>query len=175
MVSCVVSGPDRQERRHGEVTPPENRATSGARSRTLRVMSAPPDVDDVVTLFLAGRLDAPRWDHHAHLLVCHHLLAVEGGPQGALARMRPLIRSHNARVGTRTGRGYHETITRYYIGAVHHAAPPVAGLGAEPALARTALGRHWTPTLLGSRQATTDWVPPDRAPLPWTWPEGDRP
>lgn len=149
-------------------------------------MPAPLDVTDVVTLFLDGRLDAVRWDHHAHLLVCHHLLAVEGGPEGALARMRPLIQAHNARVGSRTGRGraeraakasngYHETITRYFIGAVHHAAPSVEGLRSEPTLARTALGRHWTPTLLGSRAAIDGWVPPDRAPLPWTWPGTERP
>jgi len=133
-------------------------------------MPAPLDVEDVVTLFLDGRLDAARWDHHAHLLVCHHLLAVEGGPDGALARMRPLIQAHNARVGTQTGRSYHETITRYFIGAVHHVAPAVEDLRDAPALARTALGRHWTPTVLGSRAATAGWVPPDRTPLPWAWP-----
>lgn len=149
---------------------PENRATCGARSPIVIVMSALPDGEDVVAQFLAGRLDAVRWDHHAHLLVCHHLLAVEGGPEGALARMRPLIQAHNARVGSRTGRGYHETITRYFIGAVHHAAPSAEGLLAEPTLARTALGRHWTPTLLGSRAAVIGWVPPDRTPLPWAWP-----
>lgn len=129
--------------------------------------------DDVVGLFLAGRLDAERWDHHAHLLVCHHLLAVEGGPVGALARMRPLIQAHNARVGLLPGsRGYHETITRYFVGAVHHAAVPVAGLLAEPTLARTAPGRHWSPTALGSPEAAAGWVRPDRAPLPWVWPPG---
>jgi predicted component of type VI protein secretion system len=147
---------------------------------------APPTADpdaELVARFLAGRLDAARWDHRAHLLVCHHLLAVEGGPVGALARLRPLIRAHNARVGTSTGRrrpegaaqasnGYHETITRYFVGAVHHAAPTVAGLLAEPTLARTAPGRHWSPTALGSPDAATGWVPPDRAPLPWVWPPG---
>jgi hypothetical protein len=153
----------------------ENRATCGAPSRILAVMSAPLDVEDVVSLFLDCRLDAVLWDHHAHLLVCHHLLTVEGGPEGALARMRPLIQAHNARVGTTTGRGYHETITRYFIGAVHHAAPAVGSLLAEPTLARTAIGRHWTPTTLGSRAAVAGWVPPDRAPLPWAWPGSERP
>ncbi len=138
-------------------------------------MAAPSDVDDVVTLFLAGRLDAARWDHRAHLLVGHHLLATEGDPAAALARMRPLIQAHNARVGSRTGRGYHETITRYFIGAVHHAAPGADDLLAVPALARTAPGRHWSPTALGSPEAAAGWVPPDLAPLSWTWPGTDRP
>jgi hypothetical protein len=145
--------------------------------------SAPPLGDeDVVVQFLAGRLDADRWDHHAHLLVCHHLVAVGGGPVGALARIRPLIQAHNARVGLRTARrraegvaptskGYHETITRYFIGAVHHAAVPVAGLLAEPTLTRTAPGLHWSPTALGSPEARAGWVPPDRAALPWVWPD----
>ena len=163
----------------------ENRATCGAGSRIVRGMSLAPDppvphrvgtdaadADTVVALFLADRLDAAQWDHHAHLVVCHHLLAVEGGPVAALARMRPLIQAHNARVGTHTGRGYHETITRYFIGAVHHAAVPADALMVEPTLARTAPGRHWSPTALGSPDAVTGWAPPDRAPLPWSWPVG---
>jgi hypothetical protein len=106
-------------------------------------------------------------------LVCHHLLAVEGGPIPALDRMRSLIRAHNDRVGLAPGsRGYHETITRYFVGAVHHAAVPADGLLAVPALARTAPGRHWSPTALGSPDAVTGWAPPDREPLPWSWPPG---
>jgi hypothetical protein len=143
----------------------------------------PPTGDDadVVARFLAGELDATRWDHRAHLLVCRHLLVVEGGPVGALARIRPLITAHNARVGLAPGsRGYHETITRYYVGAVHQAAAgqdvpataPADGLMAEPTLARTAPGRHWSPTALGSPDAVTGWAPPDREPLPWSWPPG---
>lgn len=130
------------------------------------------DDDEVVSRFLAGALEARRWDHRAHLLVCHQLLVAEGGPAAALDRMRPLIQAHNARVGTRGSRGYHETITRYFIGAVHHAAVSVPGLTAEPTLARTAPGRHWSPTALGSPEAAAGWVPPDRAPLPWVWPTG---
>lgn len=132
----------------------------------------PPRREDVVAPFLAGRLDAVRWDHHAHLLVCHHLLAVTGSPAAALDRMRPLIQAHNARVGLRTARGYHETITRYFIGAVHHAAPAAEGLMAEPTLARTAPGRYWSPATLGSAEAAAARVPPDRAPLRWVWPGG---
>ncbi|HEV7720378.1 MAG TPA: hypothetical protein VGO60_03800 [Iamia sp.] len=139
------------------------------------VPSAPDDGGGVVGRFLAGRLDSERWDHRAHLLVCHHLLAVEGGPAAALARLRPLIQAHNARVGLRTGRGYHETITCYFIGAVDHAAVSVDGLMAVPTLARTAPGRHWSPTALGSPEAAAGWVRPDRAPLPWVWPPADRP
>ncbi len=152
---------------------PEIRATCGARSRIVGSVPAPVPVDDdVVARFLAGDLDARCWDHRAHLLVCHHLLATEGGPRGALARMRPLIQAHNARVGLRTTRGYHETITCYFIGAVHHVAAPADRLMAEPALARTAPGRHWSPTALGSPEAAAGWRPPDRAPLPWRWPPG---
>jgi hypothetical protein len=163
----------------------EIRATCGARSRIVVGMSLAPDrpvpsLDDdedvdVVAAFLARQLDAARWDHRAHLLDCHHLHADEGGPIGALDRMRPLIRAHNARVGLAPGsRGYHETITRYYVGAVHHAAVPVDGLLAEPALARTAPARHWSPRALGSPDAVTGWAPPDREPLPWSWPAEDR-
>jgi len=139
----------------------------GAMALTTPPPASPPGAV-VVRAFLDGHLGAERWDHPAHLAVCHHLLAEEGEPEAAVTRMRPLIQSHNARVGVK-GRGYHETITRFYVWAVHHAdAASPEDLLADPALDRGAPLRHWSPTALGSPEAATGWVEPDRAPLPWS-------
>jgi hypothetical protein len=133
-----------------------------------RAGDSPTSVDDVVTRFLDGTLPGEAWTHPAHLVVCHHLLQTMT-PDAALAELRARIVAHNARVGVLPGQaGYHETITRYFVGAVAAAAPTTtASLLSDPRCQRDAPARHWSPGVLGSPEARRTWVPPDRAPLPW--------
>jgi hypothetical protein len=126
-------------------------------------------VEDVVARFLDGRLAADEWTHAAHLLVCRHVLDASETTDVAIARLRHLIRAHNDRVGLRPGQGgYHETITRYFVGAMADADPPtIASLLTEPTLRRDAPLDHWSPELLATHEARTAWVDPDLAPVPW--------
>lgn len=73
--------------------------------------------------FLDRRLPHDDWTHEAHLTVCWHAVG-EHGRAGALQVLRRSIRAYNeatGRANTETD-GYHETLTRYYVGAVAHAA-----------------------------------------------------
>lgn len=131
--------------------------------------SSPITVDEVVTRFLDGTLSRDAWTHPAHLFVCHHLLQT-ASPDEVLAQLRVLIPAHNARVGVLPYHGgYHETITRYFVNAVAHAAPQTTSdLLADPRCQRDAPLRHWSPEVLGSPEARRSWVEPDRGALPWS-------
>lgn len=136
-----------------------------------RQLPPPPDRtdDDVVDRFLAGTLDRASWTHDAHLAVARRIVAEAPDLDAALGRMRPLIQAHNRRVGLRDGSdGYHETVTRYFLLAVAHAAPATqATLAADPACDRSAPQRHWSAACLASDRARRAWVEPDLSPLPW--------
>lgn len=131
---------------------------------------APPPitVEELVARFLDGTLPRDAWTHPAHLFVCHHLLQT-ATPHEVLEQLRVLIPAHNERVGILPYHGgYHETVTRYYVEAVSHAAlRSTAELLAAPSCQRDAPMRHWSPEVLGSPAARHTWVEPDRAPLPW--------
>lgn len=124
---------------------------------------------DIVDRFLAGTIDDASWTHPAHLFVCRHLLATERDVETTFACMRALIQVHNARVTAGGGHGaYHETITRYFVEAVFHAAPATdAALLTDPMCRRAAPRRHWSPEVLASAAARSGWVDPDLEPLPW--------
>ena len=124
----------------------------------------------MVERFLAGTLPAAAWTHRAHLLVCHHLLQ-SASPTDVLADLRRRIPAHNERVGLPAGRrGYHETITRYFVEAVAAGPGTADELLADPACRRDAPQRHWSPEALATEAARTGWLPPDLEPLPWPAP-----
>ena len=155
-------------------------------------MQAPPDrtlasdVDAAVDRFLAGTATPDEWTHEAHLRVFARLLGREGDVERAYEAMRRLILQHNARVSPNGEHGrYHETVTRYYAAAVHHALPP-AGRASMPAgvpgtpggavevelallpdLERSAPLRHWSREVLMSERARSAWITPDLQALPW--------
>jgi len=134
------------------------------------------EVSDLVTRFESATLPQGEWTHRAHLTVAlwyasHH------GPAEALERMRSgilrLNRAHG--VPTTSTRGYHETITRFYMRVVtHHVrAEPARGDWAERANhayqrlgARDLPLRHYSEARLKSVAARTGWVEPDLRPLP---------
>jgi hypothetical protein len=175
----VVSSVDRQIDGESTVRRAERRGEPRHTRRDLsdRVGMAPHTADHlppatveaVVARFLDGTLAPEQWTHPAHLFVCRHVLATSETTEVAVTRLRALICAHNDRVGLRPGQGgYHETITRYFAGAMAHANPPtIASLLTEPTLRREAPLDHWSADLLATDDARTAWVDPDLAPLPW--------
>ena len=79
------------------------------------------------------------------------------------------IRAYNEATGTPNtdAGGYHETLTAYYVGAVHAAATTPVALLTHPACRRDAPLRHWSRVRLLSVEARRSWLDPDLAPLPW--------
>lgn len=134
----------------------------------------PPTPSPLVSRFCAGQLPPEEWTHEAHLRVAHELLAEIGDPGCLVVLLRILIGTHNDRCGVPPERGYHETITRYYVTAVAALADrPIDEVLADPSCARTAPGRHWSREALCSAEARDGWVEPDLLPLPAAWPDSD--
>lgn len=129
------------------------------------------DASRLVDDFEHLRLPKPQWTHEAHLVVCRATLQ-RLGPADALDHLRAAIRAYNESTGvanTDSG-GYHETLTAYYVGAVHALGPVTLDeLVAHPACSRTAPLGHWSRARLFSVEARRAWVPPDLDPLDrWT-------
>jgi hypothetical protein len=136
-----------------------------------RPYSAPAEVERVVAGFRDGTLPHTEWTHRAHLTVAlwyasHH------PPAEALDLVRAGILRLNAAHGVPTTptRGYHETITRFYMLVVtHHVArEDTAGDWAERANrfverygSRELPLRHYTEARLKSAEARAGWVEPD--------------
>lgn len=137
----------------------------------------PGDISDVTRAVVDGSLPRPAWTHAAHLEVCWDAVRALGAG-AALDWLRHTIRAYNARTGTVDGdhSGYHETLTRYFVGAVAAVAeregPTLADVLSDAGCHRDAPGRYWSGPVLRSVAARRRWVPPDRAPLPWVAPGG---
>jgi hypothetical protein len=141
-----------------------------------RPWTAAHEVTDLVARFEASTLPQAEWTHRAHLTVAlwyasHH------SPAEALDRMRSgilrLNRVHG--VPTTPTRGYHETITRFYMRVMtHHLdANPAGGDWADRANrvyqrlgARDLPLRHYSEARLKSAEARAEWVEPDLRALP---------
>ncbi|MEL7369578.1 MAG: hypothetical protein AAFN74_11740 [Myxococcota bacterium] len=122
----------------------------------------------LVEQFFASTLPKSEWTHEAHLTVCHHVLA-QIGVSKALETLRVSIRRYNEAVGTANtdSSGYHETITRYYLGAVEFSGPDLSTVLKADLTSRNAPLRFWSKPALFSSEARNAWMPPDLAPLPW--------
>ncbi|HET9725341.1 MAG TPA: hypothetical protein VFP28_00400 [Gemmatimonadales bacterium] len=133
------------------------------------------EVTDLVSRFAAGTLPATEWTHRAHLTVAlwyaeHH------APAEALNLVRAgILRLNQAHgVPTTPTRGYHETITRFYMQVVaHHVRIEPAGDWADRANrlyqrlgARDLPLRHYSEARLKSVEARAGWVEPDLVPMP---------
>ena len=75
--------------------------------------------DELLAAFTGRTLPKERWDHEAHIRVCHAALARFGRDE-ALGFLRDAIRAYNEVVGppNTDSTGYHETLTRYFVLAV---------------------------------------------------------
>lgn len=134
------------------------------------------EVAELVARFDDGSLARGEWTHRAHLTVAlwfasHH------PPSEALDRMRSGILRLNAAHGVPTTptRGYHETITRFYMHVVthhlreHHSVDDWAERAnriVERLGARDLPLRHYSEARLKSVEARMGWVEPDLRPLP---------
>jgi hypothetical protein len=78
-------------------------------------------LDAFVRAFEAGTLPKSRWTHEGHLVAGAHYVFLLG-EAGAMDRMRQRVRAHNEAVGTANtaASGYHETLTRMWIGVLTH-------------------------------------------------------
>jgi hypothetical protein len=131
------------------------------------------DATRLVDDFERLRLPKPQWTHEAHLVVCRAVLQ-RLDPADALDHLRRAIRAYNESTGvanTDTD-GYHETLTAYYVGAVHAASPlSLDELVTHPACTRTAPSAHWSRARLFSVEARRAWLAPDLEPLAWWSPD----
>ena len=141
-----------------------------------RPYKAAAEVERVVAGFTDSTLPHTEWTHRAHLTVAlwyatHHEAAE------ALDLVRAGILRLNAAHGVPTTptRGYHETITRFYMRVVRHFAEQQGGAGDWAERANHLLTRyghrdlplrHYSEARLKSAEARAGWVEPDLLPLP---------
>ena len=134
------------------------------------------EVERVVAGFTDGTLPHTEWTHRAHLTVAlwyttHHEAAE------ALDLVRAGILRLNAAHGVPTTppRGYHETITRFYMRVVRHFVEQEEGGDDWAERANRLLRRyghrelplrHYSEGVLKSPEARAGWVEPDLLPLP---------
>ena len=142
------------------------------------------DDDDTLESHVAALLDATllkaRWTHAGHIAATAGLMLLRPGLD-VDAALPGLIRRLNESHGVPNSdtRGYHETITRFFLVAIRDAlsrddpglpahARVNALLGAGPlAGGKRALLAYWSEAALFSVAARRGWVPPDLAPLPY--------
>ncbi len=148
---------------------------SGTESSAAHAEFAGSELDRLAAQFIDATLPKSAWTHEAHILVATwHLL--HHGETEALELVRARIKRLNASHGlveTPT-RGYHETLTRFYMWAVRSALDTIDGLG-DPdqiGLAVVALCRdrelpfrYWSRERLLGAEARAGWVEPDLHPL----------
>ncbi len=129
----------------------------------------------IVAAFHDCSLPASEWTHESHLRVCVWYLR-RFSPDAALPVLRDAIRRYNTATGVPNSdtRGYHDTLTRFWIAQV---AAVVSGIDDETsddavteAVIRACVDRrlplrHWSEGVLMSTGARRAWVPPDVAPL----------
>jgi hypothetical protein len=141
-----------------------------------RPYEAEAEVEHVVARFMDGTLPHAEWTHRAHLTVALWY-ATHHEPGEALDLVRAGILRLNAAHGVPTTptRGYHETITRFYMHVVgrfveqeerggdwaEHANRLVTRYGH-----RELPLRHYSEGVLKSPEARAGWVEPDLLPLP---------
>jgi hypothetical protein len=130
-------------------------------------------IRSLVAGFKDGSWPGKEFRHLHHLVVAVHYIAEEADPLGAL---RVDIRRYNVSQGGENteDRGYHETITRFWVEIVRDYA---AGL--PPGLSRTEVTNrvveafatqrdlfreYYDFDVLASREARANWIPPNQTP-----------
>lgn len=129
----------------------------------------------VVDGFRSHALPAAGWTHQAHLAVgLWHVRRF--GEEDSKAMLRQGIRTYNEASGTPNSetRGYHETVTMYYVWASARYLETAKPLRLVDLVNDFVESRHgskegifvfWSRDLLLSTPARLDWTPPDLAPL----------
>jgi len=117
--------------------------------------------------FESGALSTAQFHHRDHLRLAW-LQVDRLGLEGAAAAVSAGIRGFAAEHGL--DRLYHETLTRFWVRIVAHAAAPTfeETLNRHPLLLDKGLPlRHWSREVLFGDAARAAWVEPDLAPLPF--------
>jgi hypothetical protein len=149
---------------------------SSAPATSERPYDTAADVERVVAGFMDGTLSHAEWTHRAHLTVALWY-ATHHEASEALDLVRAGILRLNAAHGVPTTptRGYHETITRFYMHVVRHFMEQEEGGGDWVERANRLLRRyghrelplrHYSEGVLKSPEARAGWVGPDLLPLP---------
>jgi hypothetical protein len=135
------------------------------------------EIERLVAAFENGTLPRSDWTHRAHLTVATWYLA-----KHPVATAMPLIRNGILKLNAALGivsdadHGYHETITRFYIGLIAHhlrtAGENVALVDVVNSLLaqRGQVGlpmEYYRRQLLMSREARARCVEPDLKPFEW--------
>jgi hypothetical protein len=146
---------------------------SGHATPHTRVYASTDEMRDLVQGFEATSLPYARWTHGAHLTVALWYL-LWYGPDGALDAMRRgLVRYNAAHANEPMRVGYHETITRFWLGVVRRYLCSARLEGSLADLANGLIAAHTDRELpfkyyarerLLSDEARHAWVEPD---TPW--------
>ena len=129
------------------------------------------ELRDLVTAFERCQLAGPAWNHRAHLVVALWYLYHHGAEEGG-DRVRAGIQRLNAANGVpqTPARGYHETITRFYLWAVGRHLRDASPASSITHLANTLVAtwgdknrplEYYSRDRLFSWEARTAWVDPD--------------
>jgi hypothetical protein len=142
----------------------------------VRPYESAAEVERVVAGFMDGTLPHAEWTHQGHLTVALWYATHHDAPE-ALDLVRVGILRLNAAHGVPTTptRGYHETITRFYMHVVGRFVEQQAGKGdwaeranrlIERCGARELPLRYYSEARLKSAEARAGWVEPDLLSLP---------
>lgn len=130
----------------------------------------------LVRAFETCEISREAWDHAGHIAVAL-VYATELGEVAATERMRDAL-LHFTKVNNivpSPGRGYHETLTRFWMRMVVVAAADLDSSEPLHARANAAIDRladssvakrYYSPELLSSDEARNGFVPPDLFELP---------
>lgn len=134
------------------------------------------DTDRLAHEFIARTLPKIEWTHHAHLRVgLWHALRYPD--DATLNLLRERIRAYNESTGVlnTSGAGYHETITRFYVGVIRHFVDSIDPQRPVDELAQELIARwgnrdlplrHYTRERLYCVEARLRWAEPDLEPVP---------
>jgi len=138
--------------------------------------SADTELEALVAGLVARTLPKEAWTHQAHLRVgLWHV--IRHGPHAALGLLRERISRYNEAVGgvnTDTD-GYHESITRFYVGIIaefveqapaHRSVADLADQLVAALGAKDLPLRYYSKDRLFTVAARRGWVAPDLRPLP---------
>ncbi len=128
------------------------------------------EIERIVHGFGDCTLPCQEWTHTAHLTV-GLWYARESSPEAALDRIRAGIQRYNATCGVKDTPtdGYHETITRFYMGLIGKYLAEVADCSDWVAVTNNlvelasveAPNRYYSRERLMSVEARLGWMPPD--------------
>ena len=132
-------------------------------------------IEKLVAAFNSRTLPKQEWTHHAHLKVGLWYL-LHYSPNESLVRLRQGIKQYNVACGVENTdtQGYHETITRFYIGIIAKFLQQTKRSQDIDKLAdelinnygdKSLLLEYYSRDKLFSTEARLQWVKPDLKPF----------